>query len=357
MWQPVPRDVQVFGGPGKQEMLRAAVAGSEIVAVGYRTSGSGDFDAAVWRSADPGRAWAVDPSPDLAGPGNQVARGVVAFGSEFVAVGSDLVRRQKDATVWTSSVGSTTWTRVDSSSLIGPGDQEMRRIAVVGNELVAVGFDTASGTSNVAVWTSPDGREWSRQPSVGALSGPGDQEARTLASSGDTLVIAGSTAVGQNRDAMVWVRRAGVWSSSSSASFGGPDDQHIDNVIVGGPGFIATGRDGSDGAIWISSDGLEWRSAAGDFGGPGTREVLAVAPSGAGYLAIGTETLGGATYGAVWTSPDGIRWSRAPGDQIPVLTDLGKQQDLVPYGEGLVAVGRAGRGGHADAEVWIASPA
>jgi hypothetical protein len=244
------------------------------------------------------------------------------------------------------------------SHLASPGDQEMRRVAVIGSDLVAVGFDTTSGTSEVAVWTSSDGQVWIREPLVGAPIEPGDQEARTLASSSDgTLVIAGSSTVDGDRDAAVWVRTNGTWTSSTSQSLKGPGDQHIDAVIAGGPGFIATGRDGNNAAIWVSSDGLKWDLAEGGdtvFGGLGSREILAVAPGVPGYVAIGTKTLNGVTTGSVWASSDGTTWSRLPPSLIQALTFPGKQQDLIAYGDELVAVGR---GRNADAEVWIASPA
>lgn len=358
VWTQVPWQKLAFGGQGKQEMLRAAATGRVIIAVGYRASGSGDFDAGVWRSVD-GEIWQSPPLTSFTEPGNQVARGVAAWRSGFVAVGSDRVDGQSDVAAWTSADGGLSWTRVDLSGLAGPGDQVMRRVGVVGSELVAVGFDTETHTSDVAVWMSPNGQTWTRQPVTPAWGGTADQESRALASSGATLVLAGSSTLSGNRDAAIWVRTDGVWSSSPSVSLSGPGDQHIDDLIAGGPGFIATGQDGNSAAIWVSSDGLSWQLASGGegvFGGDGSREIFGVGPGGPGYVAIGTETAGGVTNGAVWTSADGNTWVRVPATEIPPLTYVGKPQDLIPYGEELVAVGRTGRGGHAAAGVWIARP-
>ncbi len=355
LFSTVANQPRAFGRSGRQEMLRAAANGSAIIAVGYRASGRGNFDAAIWRSVD-GMKWQAERPNDFKAAGNQVARGVVAWGSGFVVVGSDRVDGRSDVAVWRSTDGGLTWENVDMTYLASPHDQEMRRVAVIGSDLVAVGFDTADGRSDAAVWTSSDGLDW-REATAEVLGGKGDQEARTLALSGDTLVIAGSSTVAGNRDAAVWVRANGTWTSSTSASLKGPGDQHIDDVIAGGPGFIATGRDGSTAAIWVSSDGLNWDLAGGGdtvFGGAGSREIFAVAPGGPGYVAIGTKTLKGVSTGAVWTSIDGTTWSRLPPTRIEALTFPGKQQDLIAYGDELVVVGR---GRHADAEVWIASPA
>jgi len=58
-------------------------------------------------------------------------------------------------------------------------------------------------------------------------------------------------AVWTSPDGLVWSRVPG-----DEAVFGGPDNQEMKAVVVGGPGLVAVGLDHSDGdddaAVWVS---------------------------------------------------------------------------------------------------------
>jgi Protein kinase domain len=361
-WVAVPRQLELFGGPGDQTMSRATVTQDGVVAVGYWVSSSGNYDAAAWTSQD-GKSWQRVSSPSFEGLGNQWARGVARLRSLVVAVGSSGPSGDLDAAVWRSADAGQTWSKVDTG-LSAIGDQVMRRVAKTDSGLVAVGYDTSGGDSDVSVWTSPDGRHWA-QVSAGVFKGAGNQEARTIAESGTTMVIAGSSITDGEVDAAVWRSKKGAWVRSHALALRGPGDQVVDEVIAGGPGFIAVGYDSSggdmDGAIWTSTDGLGWETVATDsvLGGPGDQEVVTVSPWGTGFVAVGTEQVGSDVNAAVWTSPDGTTWARTSPTSLGMsaLTGIGRQEvsDLVPFGEMLIAVGREGRGEHDDAAVWIAT--
>jgi hypothetical protein len=102
-------------------------------------------------------------------------RDVVAGGAGFIAVGYCGTWDDHDAAVWTSPNG-TDWTLIDDKSVFGgPDHQEIMAIAAGGNGLVAVGFDGPASyqqpSDDAAVWTSPDGVTWTRIPNEGSVFG------------------------------------------------------------------------------------------------------------------------------------------------------------------------------------------
>ena len=130
----------------------------------------------------------------------------------------------------------------------------MNSVTAGGPGLVAVGSDNPGGDRDGAVWTSPDGFNWSRVP----------------------------------HDEVI---------------FGGESSQAMDSVTAGGPGLVAVGFDhrpsAQDGAAWTSSDGITWSRVPDDeevFGGEGFHSMLGVTSGGPGIVAVGGR-LGGA---AVW---------------------------------------------------------
>jgi hypothetical protein len=228
---------------------------------------------------------------------------VIVGGPGLVAVGRDgsqvdgegEVEAEGSAAVWTSGDGFT-WSRVahDEAVFGGPGEQQMFSVTVGGPGLVAVGFDAPFEMSqgNAAVWTSPDGLTWSRV-------------------------------------------------AHDEALFGGESRQRMLSVTGGGAGLVAVGSDGhghldeanridelaADAAVWTSVDGLTWSRVAHDeavFGGPGEQRMDGVTVGGPGLVAVGSAThlrpsddnvpadeRGFEIYeAAVWTSPDGLTWSR-----------------------------------------------
>jgi hypothetical protein len=140
----------------------------------------------------------------------------------------------------------------------GPG------LVVVGN--IFRGGYAASATDGGAVWTSPDGLQW------------------TLAADQIEAV-------------------------------------NISAVTEGGPGLVAVGSIGTDtglmemdAAVWTSADGTTWSRVPPQpevLGGPGFQAMSAVHPGGPGLVAIGEADADGAT---AWTSADGTTWSRVGHD-------------------------------------------
>ncbi len=198
------------------------------------------------------------------------------------------------------------WSRVPLEPATNAHQVWVNAITPGGPGLVAAGF----ADDQAAVWTSSDGRTWSRVPSE--LGG------------------------GQIRD-----------------------------VTAGGPGFVAVGAEYSSpsvdaperlaGLTWTSTDGLTWSRAPDD---PVFRDawVVAVTAGGPGLVAVGTTREDGPQ---AWYSSDGMTWERA--SMPPVPPDVAREtnvfmpgkvagrehvvawmRDVALVGDRLVAVGMVG---------------
>lgn len=237
----------------------------------------------------------------------------------------------------------------------GPGDQEMRSVAVGGPGLVAVG----SAGSEAAVWTSEDGWSWSRVEASGDVFG--DRLMNSVIAGGPGLVAVGSGPQG----AAVWTSVDGLdWSlvEDELGVFGSDGSSYMSTVVAAGPGLVAAGSDRSGGmgtgAVWTSAEGLEWSRLAGDtdmFGGDGHHEVLSLTVGGPGLVAVGYQhpVESNRHRAAVWTSVDGLSWSRVPHDRSAFGGwDEREMHSITSGGSGLVAVGVNGPGNTARAAVW-----
>ena len=181
VWTRVPHDELVFGGPGDQYPMAVAAGGPGFVAVGEESTADGMAGiSAVWTSED-GITWSRVPHDEAAFGGeeqvNVFMKDVTAFGSGLVAVGMEWRESDfdVDAVVWTSPDGIT-WERVphDEAVFGGPQDQIMWAVVPAGPGLVAVGqagegVGAGGPDQPAAVWTSTNGRDWSRVPEQAAL--------------------------------------------------------------------------------------------------------------------------------------------------------------------------------------------
>jgi hypothetical protein len=168
-------------------------------------------------------------------------------------------------------VGCYTWRAIDDPVFEGG---ELYAVAANGERLVAVGLSyTEYGTTPsyaAAVWTSIDGRGWTRIR-------PGDSILGRLGNQAMTHV---------------------VWTGSR---------------------FVAGGMDWSAGdadvAFWTSSEGLKWQRAPHNekvLGGRGNQVLQELGTGRAGVIGVGQSARAGAagyTDPAAWFSRDGVSWS------------------------------------------------
>jgi hypothetical protein len=212
--------------------------------------------------------------------------------------------------VWVSDDGYA-WTRIDDEAVFGgAGDQQILSVAAVGPGVVAVGYDTADGDLDGAMWASADGYTWTRIQDDALFGGPGNQAISSVVAGGPGLVAVGSAPSGSDSDAAVWVSPDGyAWTRIDDAAvFGGAGDQGISVVAAGGPGLVAAGGEysgDSSTTFWVSADGYTWTRIPHDealFGDPGTQQILSVAAWGPGLVAAGFDISPGAWDAAVWVS-------------------------------------------------------
>jgi hypothetical protein len=270
------------------------------------------------------------------------------------------------------------WARVprDDWALGGVGEVAMMAVTVGGPGLVAVGWDGhfwgGEPAGMAAVWTAPDGVDWTRVAHDDAVFGVPDSTVMTAVTAGGPGVVAVGYQVDlstDDRDAVVWASPDGLsWVRvpQDEAVFGGPSHQSMTGVAAGGPGLVAVGYDiistGSwpggdwDAAVWVSSDGSAWSRVDGTvFGRPGRQVMTAVTAGGPGLVAVGYDNSSGDWRPAVWTSPDGMAWTRAADDDETL--GGGMMLAVAAGGPGLVAVGHGGatEGDDPDAVVWVSA--
>jgi len=275
--------------------------------------------------------------------------GIVAVGYGASGMGD------YDAAAWTSADGST-WQKVTSPAFEGPGNQEARGIASLGPRLVAVGSDRRTGGSDAAVWVSGDGgRTWSQIDT--GLAARGDQVMRRVVNTGSGLVAVGYDTLLGDSDAAVWTSQDGThWTKEMTGPFGGRGYQQARAIAVSGNRLVIAGSStldrNEDGAAWLQENGTWSRVGKHSLGGPGEQMVDDVIAGGPGFIAVGKDSSGGDSDGAIWVSRTGRVWRRVgTGD---VFGGSGDQEitTVAPFGSGFVAAGTDTEGSQVDTWLW-----
>jgi len=306
------------------------------VAVGL-VDNNGDFDAAWWTSPD-GTTWTAGT---IAEPGVQQMLGVTVSDGLMVAAGET----RPNTGIWTAPVGGT-FSRVDHVNLstavsdFDPSNTAARvfawDIAAGGPGFVAVGADqTTVGTSEAAVWTSPDGTQWTRfgnetqyTPTMlhADFAGrPPWTVMDTVINSGGTLIVAGRTGTPGDPDLIIWESTDGfTWRQGPVGLL--PQAirplnavAHDNKLIIVGITNGITQTTTSEGAVWVATPDPDppqigtWRqvpafetTASGWFGRAVTVDDRIIAVGRAGGVSS-----------FVWGSTDGLGWTRLPGPTAP----------------------------------------
>jgi hypothetical protein len=198
-----------FTGNGTQRFRDVCVSPDGVaVAVGVRGV-DGAYDAAA-RVRDAQGAWSAGEADDdsFGGAGSQQAYGCAASEDGFIMVGADDRSGDSDARLWTSEDGRS-WSRVESGMLGGAGDQWASAVTAVpsdsdGGWLVG-GTDTVAGDGDVALWrVHADGSVSRRDRGEPDLAGPGEQSVNAIAVADGDIVVVGDD-----------YGRVGVWRSGT----------------------------------------------------------------------------------------------------------------------------------------------
>jgi predicted Ser/Thr protein kinase len=361
--EPLPRP--------EDQVMSDVVAGPDgLVAVGHVQAAPFDDDAAVWFSGDVDR-WRASSSESLTGPEDQRLLGVTDFDGRLIAGGWE----GTDAAAWSSTDSGETWTRTATG--LGPG--LIRDFAILGSTVVAVG---AAGNDpfdqDAAVWTSADGLRWT--PVLDEdLQGEGGQHVWAVHAAGGRLIAVGfEYATDGSYDGAVWTSPDGLdWSRADPAMFEEAGHQVIKAIVGGTRGLplVAVGCEDdtqrcdiagqdSNAAVWTSDDGERWIMVEleGEWlVGPGVQTMYGISRQGDTFIAVGAHTAEtGDLDGAVWTSTDGGSWvfQHRPSFKVRELGGPPDDQTiraLTPFhGKDLsfVAVGVTDDGSDQDEVVW-----
>jgi hypothetical protein len=166
-----------------------------------------------------------------------------------------------------------------------------------------------------------------------------------VAEDAGSIVAVGAEQVFSSVDGLTWI------ASPQNLPTEPPFFGWMADVVTGGPGFVAIGRDGARASVWVSEDGVTW---SGVSIGPELEHwsflnMHSVIEGGPGLVAVGNgpptdspdlETYENRLSAWVWTSKDGLTWARAPHDDEAF--NGATMYDIVSVGDTLVAVG----GGH-----------
>lgn len=330
------RRIEMPGLSGGYQWFDSIVAGGPgLIAVGSPNENSTEF---IWTSED-GVEW-IPASIEMAGDYGW-AFDITVGGPGYVAVGSS---------IWTSPDGIS-WSE---AALDDPIVGELRAVTVGGPGLVAVGRFNLGLAS---IYTSTDGMRWSLIAQEGAPEPDLDSEITDIVAGGPGLVAVGHYgsigAVWTSPDGFEWSR-----VPRNSAVFGtGREGTELLSVAADDSGFVAVGRITDDDVmgVWRSSDGRNWSVVPLD---PAvlneSHELTTIVSTEQGFVAGGA---GEDIDAGAWFSPDGVTWTRleagdalgGPGYQVV--------SDITVFGDRLVAVGRETIDMDDSEVVWIAEPA
>jgi hypothetical protein len=339
----------VFGGLGRMAINRAVAGRSSIVAVGFvNPPGADGGDPVAWRSSD-GRIWDRTYQSE---PGTQGMDAVAMYGRNYIAVGTE---DQQHARVWIIPADGSSWHSVDATGI--SGGSAIHKLIVTPQGLVAVGWATEATDKDASVWSSSDGRHWTRDTGD-AFVGPAgsDQEMWAVTQFPGGLVAVGSDNRGGDQDAAFWLHDQQGWRQAAVPP--SPGDQVVKAVVAGGPGLVAVGSTetsgGKDAAIWTSTDGVRWREIPG-LARPGTQQLTGVVAYRGGFVAVGSDGSPREGDVAAWTSKDGVRWRQSGSEELGG-TGLQFAHGVVAFKGKLVIVGNENVSGSGVAAVWVGKP-
>jgi hypothetical protein len=256
-----------------------------------------------------------------------------------------------------ASLASLAWREVSLPDTAA-GQVVVRDVAACpGHWYIAGGYRAADASTTPALWSTVDGRDWRPVP-VQPKSVYGPQHLLSaVACRGDTVVAIGSAPGGAHGNL-----RTNTWIGTGSGPltevpaafelFGGPQQIGVGQLAAGPTGWLIggarTGANGNAGAaVWVSADGASFQLVDNDpaLESDSTAETVlsGVCPGpGGGFVAVGSAMPAGnplTRQALAWRSPDGLHWTR---EQVPVDGEDADIEAVVPYGDGLLALGVRG---------------
>jgi hypothetical protein len=268
---------------------------------------------AVQRSAD-GSSWT--PVERLEGEGGRTPEGAAALPQGVLVLG------RQDTGAYLAVPGA----RGGDVDLLGiPGavtpDRTVTRLVSGGGTVLAIG----SGGGDGAVWSTRDGRTWSRAGGEG-LAGPGLQRLAAAAYGPRGWVAVGRGA-DRTKPILVTSQDGTAWKPGQAID----QEGELSGAAYGTGGYVAVGT----GMAWQSGDLAGWTAGTGDLKDGTLRDVAAVSN---GYVAVGERKDQGPT---AWTSADGKEWTAVAVPRPQGVASATLSQ-VAARGDALVAIGSGG---------------
>jgi hypothetical protein len=278
-----------------------------------------------------------------------------------------------DAGLWFSADGST-WERIGSEALAGPGDQVVNDVTVVGTSWLASGHVEQDGAMVPAVWRSDDGRRWQRLPTafegLDRATSTWGQSVVSIraAATGDLLALGGSGSaarVWRSGDAVSWTEL------SLSPSIDASSDHFFSGLAVAGPGdAVLTSGTGSIRSSVVrlrpGAPAVEVTAGSDVFPAPQVSgSATGVTEVGDRLLAWGFRDAGGRPIGltstdaVVWQSTDGTSWERVDAGSAFTTATI---RQVISWNGSALAVGKEPFDALPDGEgdpdplVWLDGP-
>ena len=216
--------------------------------------------------------------------------------------------------------------------------------------------ETAAAVGLGGVWLTGDGVAWDHSLQ---LEPPDRAGVARIVEHDGGLIAAGSRFEPEGEsELLVWASPDGSqWTESVVSAFPFPYEPSPSALAAGEPGLVlavdTTGwvqaeEPGTD--LWVSSDGTAWTAVPPSESGLEGIGIADIAAIGGRFAATGSECDANGCIFSVWTSEDGARWSPVPGtevtDRAPVL------EPLLRLGDDLAWIAGGAVLGSADGLVW-----
>lgn len=232
--------------------------------------------------------------------------GLIAVGVDWgYPQGPDLIGI--DGALWTSPDGAQ-WSRIglEAEAFGGLGDQFLTSIAVGAEGIVVGGWECPRGFlepgCRAAAWISEDAATWEKVPDdAGAFEGAGQEEIRDVIATEEGFLAVGS-GVWISTDGRRWERIIDLDSRTDSQEAG----RVMTSVVQTPDGFIAAGYMDSDAAIWTSTDGRDWLAERWEDG----EWIMDLLIAGNTILGVGQGDIPAPSSPIVWRSVDGGEWEQ-----------------------------------------------
>jgi hypothetical protein len=314
--------VALAGYPGEHGAAGIAAlwsAGGTTIAVGYA-----DAHPAVWRHASDG-TWSLVSTAALGGLTGHLTS--VAQGpSGWIAVGSMNENGTVEPVIFWSPDG-VTWTPQPALTAVAGSSAQFLGVAAGPGGYLVVGKQGSGDQARVALWWSADLKNWAN----GNTNGSAGSFAAAAVAVGNGFIAVGS----ENNCHAIWTSPDGRnWTAHDLPKPPGTTAAILNSVTAGQGGrFVAAGyATGSAGDLPIvvtSADGGAQVAQAVLTAAPGPAMVTAVTATGNGFVAAGLAGPADAKHAVEWTSRDGVTWSAASpvasagASEITALTDSG----------------------------------